>query len=200
VEADRLADEVKAALAAAEDESALPVERSEMLMEMAMGFQQRPKSADQLHAAIALYDSALSICPVDETLLRARIAARKGTALQAIPEQGTTFLEQARAAYEQAMPILTVSGRPEEVAEAEMNLGLVVQNLSGAGRARITDAISAYQRALRTFDRKRYPREFAILQNNLATAFLSIPFTDERGKCARPWRCKRSRKVLRSST
>ena len=27
-----------------------------------------------------------------------------------------------------------------------------------------------------------YPREFAILQNNLATAFLSMPITDERGK------------------
>ena len=63
-----------------------------------------------------------------------------------------------------------------------MNLGVVLQSLAGAGRARITDAISAYQRALRTFDRTRHPEEFAILQNNLATAFLSIPFTDERGK------------------
>ena len=80
------------------------------------------------------------------------------------------------------MPILVNCGRPEEIAEAEMNLGLVVQNLAGAGRARITDAISAYQRALRTFDKARFPREFAILQSNLATAFLSMPFTDERGK------------------
>ena len=63
-----------------------------------------------------------------------------------------------------------------------MNLGLVVQNLAGAPGARITDAISAYQRALRTFDRARFPKEFAILQNNLATAFLSMPFTDERAK------------------
>ena len=35
---------------------------------------------------------------------------------------------------------------------------------------------------MRTFDRKAHPKEFAILQNNLATAFLSIPFTDERAK------------------
>ena len=63
-----------------------------------------------------------------------------------------------------------------------MNIGLVLQSLAGMRRAKITDAISAYQRALRTFDRPRIPKEFAILQNNLATAFLSIPFTDERAK------------------
>ena len=179
---DRVTEALRAALAAAEDEGALPVERAEMLMEMAMGLQQRPKAADQLHSAVELYDKALAICPEDERLLRARITARKGTALQAIPEQGTQSLEQARAAYQEAIPTLIDFGRPEELAEAEMNHGLVLQNLAGAGRARITDAISAYQRALRTFDRNRYPKEYAILQNNLATAFLSMPFTDERGK------------------
>jgi tetratricopeptide (TPR) repeat protein len=180
--AHRVADEVRAALAVAEDETASPVERSEMLMEIAIGLQQRPKTPDQLHAAVELYDKALALCPHDQGLLRARIIARKGTALQAIPEQGTAFLEAARGAYEEALPSLTRAGSPEEVAEAEMNLGVVVQSLAGAGRARITDAISAYQRALRTFDRTRHPEEFAILQNNLATAFLSMPFTDERAK------------------
>ncbi len=58
----------------------------------------------------------------------------------------------------------------------------MIQNLAGAGRARITDAISAYQRALRVFTKSQYPREFVILQSNLATAFLSMPMTDERGK------------------
>jgi len=179
---DRVADQVRAALAAADDESARPAERAEMLMEMAMGLQHRPKSPEQLRSAVELYDRGLQVCPEDEHLLRARITARKGTALQAIPEPGTSSLEAARAAYEQAIPTLIDFGRPEELAEAEMNLGVVVQNLASAGRARITDAISAYQRALRTFDRARFPQEFAILQNNLATAFLSIPFTDERGK------------------
>jgi tetratricopeptide (TPR) repeat protein len=182
VEDDRVADQVRAALTAAEDESAQPAERAEMLMEMAMNLQHRPKSPDQLRAAVELYDRALSVCPDTERLLRARIVARKGTALQAIPEQGVTCLEQARTAYEDAIPTLIDFGRPEELAEAEMNLGVVVQNLAGAGRARIADAISAYQRALRTFDRSRFPQEFAILQNNLATAFLSIPITDERAK------------------
>jgi tetratricopeptide (TPR) repeat protein len=178
----RFADEVRAALTAADDTDASLTDRAEMLMEIAMDLQQRPKTPDQLRSAVQLYDRALEICPVDERLLRARITARKGTALQAIPEEGTAALEAARAAFEEALPALIDFGRPEERAEAEMNLGVALQNLAGMGRAPITDAISAYQRALRTFDRTRYPQEFAILQSNLATAFLSMPFTDERSK------------------
>jgi tetratricopeptide (TPR) repeat protein len=179
---DRFTEDVRTALAAAESDKATVAERAEMLMEIAMGMQQRPKTADQLRAAIDLYDRAVAICPKDEPLLRARIVARKGTALQMTPDENAINLEHARAAFEEAIVTFVDLGRPEELAEAEMNLGVVVQSLAGLGKARIVDAISAYQRALRTFDRKRHPRDFAILQNNLATAFLSIPLKDERAK------------------
>ncbi|WP_244500134.1 hypothetical protein [Methyloceanibacter superfactus] len=96
--AQRVTEEVRAALAVADDQAASPVERAEMLMEIALGLQQRPKTPDQLHAAVELYDKALSVCPENQDLLRARITARKGTALQAIPEQGTESLELARSA------------------------------------------------------------------------------------------------------
>ena len=42
--ADKLEDEVRAALAGAEDETASATDRAEMLMEIAMGLQMRPKS------------------------------------------------------------------------------------------------------------------------------------------------------------
>jgi tetratricopeptide (TPR) repeat protein len=180
--ADRFQDQFAAALAAAEDETATLAERAEMLMEIAMGLQQRPKDVGQLQAAVDLCDKALSLCPEDQPLLRARITARKATALQAIPGDDATYLEQARDAYKDVQAVFEQQGAPEELAELEMNLGLVLQSLAGLHRARITDAISAYQRALRIFDKQRFPQEFAILQNNLATAFLSIPLTDERGK------------------
>jgi tetratricopeptide (TPR) repeat protein len=178
----RLEADLKAALAAANDFSVPSVERAEMLMEIAIGLQQRPKTPDHLTGAIALYDRALSVCPDSDPLLRARLIARRGTALQAMPDDGTDTLEAARLAYEEAIPTLAELGTRAEIAEVEMNLGLVIQYLAGAGRARIVDAIAAYQRALRTFDRARYPAEFAILQNNLATAFLSMPLVDERSK------------------
>jgi len=178
----RLAIEVETALAAADIDTASPVERAQMLMEIAVGLQQRPKTPVHLTAALELYDKALAVCPAEETLLHARILARKGTVLQALPGPGTDSLKLAIAAFEAAAAVIAAAGQPAELAELEMNRGLVLQALAGAGQARIGDAIAAHQRALKVFDRRRYPVEFAILQNNLATAFLSIPASDEKAQ------------------
>ncbi len=174
--------EVEAALAAVAAEDATQGEKVEMLMEMAIGLQIRPKAPDDLAKSVLLYDKALEICPADLYLLRGRIHARLATALQATPSETLEPLKIARAHLEAAREIVKHEGTPEERAEIEMNLGLVLQSLAGAGAAPITDSIAAYQRALRTFDAAAFPKEYAILQNNLATAFLSIPFTDERAK------------------
>jgi tetratricopeptide (TPR) repeat protein len=174
--------QLQAALAAAEDDSAAPEERAEMLMEIAMGLQQRPDSAQQLHDAVRLYRRGLELAPPPAALLRARLGARLATALQALPDGGHASLEQALEALRAALPVLEARGRPEEAAEAELNQGLMLQALAGSGRARIQDAINAYLRALRTFGREAWPQEFAILHNNLAIAYLAIPATDERGK------------------
>jgi tetratricopeptide (TPR) repeat protein len=180
--ADSLEDHVRAALAAAGDESASLLDRAEMLVEIAMHLQKRPRTAEYLPAAVALYERALALCPADEPLERARITARMGTALQSIPCEGIETLESALRAYREALPAIEKFGKPEECAEVQMNLGLVLQTLAGVGRARITDAIAAYQRALTVFTGKRHPVEFGILQSNLATAFLATASADEGGK------------------
>jgi tetratricopeptide (TPR) repeat protein len=164
---------LEAAASALRDESASATERAEMLMELAMGLQRRPKTPEHLAAALKLYDEALAICPAGETLLATRIAARRASALQAMSGDVGAAMAEARSAFEAAIPVLARQGTPAELAEAEMNLGLCLQHLAGAGRARMADAIAAYQRALRVFDAERYAAEFAILQNNLAAAFLS---------------------------
>jgi tetratricopeptide (TPR) repeat protein len=174
--------QLQAALKAADEADASPQERAEMLMEIAMGIQQRPQSAQQLHEAVALYERARELAPAHAALLRARVQARMATALQALPEGGVEPLERALACLQDALPRLQAEGTSEEAAEAELNQGLVQQALSGSGRARIQDAINAYLRALRTFTRERWPQEFAILHNNLAIAYLSIPATDERSR------------------
>jgi tetratricopeptide (TPR) repeat protein len=171
------------ALAAIDADDATPIDKVEMLVEMALGLQQRPKGSSQLCNAVTLYDRALALCPASEALLAARVRLRKASALQAIPEPGTAFLEQARAELERALPELNALGADlEEVAEGEMALGVIIQSLAGQHAAKIGDAIAAYQRATRVFDRHRYPRDFAILQNNLATAYLSLAVGDERAK------------------
>jgi tetratricopeptide (TPR) repeat protein len=176
----------EAALKAAEDADASPEERAEMLMEIAMGLQSRPKSVQQLHDAVGLYERAVDVAPPHAVLLKARITARLGTALQALPHSGSDddveILERALQCFQQAIQTLQQQGLAEEVAEAELNQGLVQQSLAGLGRGRITDAISAYQRSLRTFTRDAWPQEYSVLHNNLAIAYLSMPATDETGR------------------
>lgn len=180
--ASRAKEQVSAALAAVDGEAASTEEKVGMLTELAMGLQTRPRSPDDLHAAVRLYETALGLLGSQHALERARITARMGTALQAIPSQTSEHLERARDCFESVRDCLAEHGKPEEVGELDMNLGLVQQALASAGLAPINEAISCYQRALRTFEAKAHPKEFAILQNNLATAFLSIPFSDERAK------------------
>jgi tetratricopeptide (TPR) repeat protein len=105
-----------------------------------------------------------------------------GTALQAVPDTGLETLKRARACYEEALPVLNANGRPQECAEAQLNLGLVLQSLAGSGAARLQDAVQCYHRALRVFTREAFAQEYAILHNNLAIAYLSIPLSDERGR------------------
>jgi tetratricopeptide (TPR) repeat protein len=174
--------EFDAALKMVDTDPAPAAEKAEMLMEIAMGMQTRPKSPEQLEHAALLYRRALAICPAEQVLLHARITIRLGTCLQAQPHGAAATLKEARDHYESALPVLQQHGRAEEVAETELNLGLVFQALAADGAARLHDAIQCYHRALRTFTRERYPQEYAILHNNLAVAYLSIPLSDEHGK------------------
>ena len=169
-----------AALQAAEDPTATPDERAEMLMEIAMSLQMKPRSPQQLHDAVRLYERALAEKPHE--LLAVRIRSRMGTALQSLPDGGSLALQQARECYEQALPVLRERGKPAEVAEAELNLGLAIQGLCAVGSGRIQDAIECYHRALRVFGRESHPREFAVLHNNLAVAYLAIPAIDQRAR------------------
>ncbi len=168
---------VKAAIAAIESESATIPEKIEMLIEMALGFQKKPKSAKELQDAVTLLTRAIALCNDEYPLLKARATAGMATALRTIPAEGTDLLLQAKAGYEAAMPVLQEFASPEEVAEAQMNLGLVLQSLVPFNLAKVADAISAYQRALRVFTAEAYPQEFAILHNNIAIAYLSMPLT-----------------------
>jgi tetratricopeptide (TPR) repeat protein len=178
----RTKQQVDAALAAVEDADASDADKAQMLMEIAMGLQQSPRDPADLLAAVDLYKTALTLVPAGEALAAARIRARMATALMAVPSENAAEIKEAKAEMTVALATLTAEGSDAEIAEAEMNLGLICQTLAGIRIMPIQPAISAYQRALRVFDKKAYPKEFAILQNNLATAFLSMPFTDEASK------------------
>jgi len=170
---------ILAALAAIESESASLAEKIQMLIELATDLQKKPKSKKQLYDAVFLYTRAIELSSPDQALLKARALAGMGTALRTIESQGADLLLEARAAYEEALPILEERGSPEEVAEAQMNLGLVLQGLVPFNLAELKEALQLYQQALRVFTGESYPQEYAILQNNIAIAYLSVSLSPE---------------------
>ncbi len=117
------------AIAALDDGNASIIDKVEMLMEIAIGLQMRPKTPEQLIDAISLYERALELCPEEELLLNARIRARKATALQMVPSEEVGYLLQARDELETSLTVLTTQG--SNVA-ADLVLG---QSHFGAGEA-----------------------------------------------------------------
>jgi tetratricopeptide (TPR) repeat protein len=168
------------ALATLEIENLPLSEKLDTLIEIATGLQQKPKSARQLNQAVELYDQALALCLESDQLMKARIRASRATALQMMPGEDARFLIEAHEELSEALPVIEASGTPEEAADIHINLGLVLQSLAGCGKAKITDSITHYQKALLVFKKDDHPREYAILHNNLATAYLSIPMADAR--------------------
>jgi tetratricopeptide (TPR) repeat protein len=171
---------VKAAVAAITLESATTAEKIQMLIEMAQGFQKKPKTAQDLRNAVGLYYRAYEMCGEEYPLLKARAQVGMAGTLQTIPDVGPELLLQAKVGYEEALPILQKLALPIEVAEAQMNLGLVLQSLVPFNLARIVDSIHAYHEALRVFTWQNFPQEYAILYNNIAIAYLSMPLASER--------------------
>ena len=170
----------KAAMTAVESESASLSEKIEMLLAIATDLQKKPKSSQQLEVAVALYEKTIELSEESFPLFKARALAGKGTATRTIPRQGPEFLLIAKEAYELAMPILEELGTPKEVAEVEMNLGLVLQALVPFHQAKMQEAIEAYQRSLKVFSGLAHPQEHAIIQNNMAIAYLSMSLAPER--------------------
>jgi tetratricopeptide (TPR) repeat protein len=171
---------VKAAIAAISSESATTAEKIQMLMEIATGLQKKPKTSQDLRHAIGLFDRAYQMCGEEYVLLKARAKVGKAGALQMIPNGDSQILQEARADYEEALPILQQLATAEEVAAAQMNLGLVLQSLVPENLARISESIHFYHEALRVFTWEKYPQEYAILYNNIAIAYLSMPMSSER--------------------
>ncbi|MBS9387130.1 MAG: hypothetical protein HEQ24_24185 [Dolichospermum sp. BR01] len=168
---------VKAAIASISSESATTAEKIQMLIEIAQGFQKKPKTAQDLHNAIGLFDRAYQMCGEEYVLLKARAKVGMAGTLQMIPDGGSQFLQQARTDYQEALPILQQFAPAEEVAAVQMNLGLVFQSLVPYNLAQITESIHAYHEALRVFTWEDYPQEYAILHNNIAIAYLSMPMS-----------------------
>lgn len=174
-----ISEHVLATLRRVESSDRPVIERAEALVEVAFDLQKQPRSPQDLWDALALYDAAIAWAEAFP-LAKARALSGRGAALRRIPGTDPSHLDEARDCLRQALEVLTEAGDPEEVAETEMTLGLVLQALASHGKAPLEHAVKAYHRALKTFTRASHPREYAVLHNNLATAYLSMKLAPDK--------------------
>ncbi|MFT7253921.1 MAG: tetratricopeptide (TPR) repeat protein [Paracoccaceae bacterium] len=91
-------------------------------------------------------------------------------------ETGTDRLEQAIAAYTEALKEFTHDRAPLDWAVTQNNLGNALQTLGEreAGTDRLEQAVTAYTEALKERTRDRDPLDWALTQSNLGTALQSL--------------------------
>ena len=91
-------------------------------------------------------------------------------------ESGTARLEEAVAAYREALKEWTRERVPLEWAMTQNNLGTALATLGEreSGTARLEEAVAAYREALKERTRERVPLEWAVTQNNLGNALARL--------------------------
>jgi tetratricopeptide (TPR) repeat protein len=137
------------------------------------------------HAAAALERDDL---PAAEAHLSAAVAAARPVSLalaaQLLADLADVKLAngangaQAAHDYRTALQLLTASELPELRAQLWMRLGMLYQELAQGQRGSLLEAVRCYQEALRHFTRATHPDIFALLQNNLALAYLAMPLVE----------------------
>jgi tetratricopeptide (TPR) repeat protein len=85
---------------------------------------------------------------------------------------------QAVQDYRSALQLITNSHTAELRAQLWMRLGMLYQELAQGQRGALLEAARCYQEALRYFTRAAHPEVFALLQNNLALAYLAMPLVE----------------------
>jgi tetratricopeptide (TPR) repeat protein len=108
--------------------------------------------------------------PLDWTMTQNNL----GNALQALGEResGTARLEEAVAAFREALQERTRAHVPLDWAMTQNNLGLALTTLGEreGGMARLTEAIATFREALKELTRARVPLKWAVTQMNLGNA------------------------------
>ena len=80
--------------------------------------------------------------------------------------------------YKQAISALDNTELEYEKASLNLNLAIGYQEIAGNQRGALLEAVRHYQAALRFFKAEKFPAQFAIAQNNLALAYLSMPMQE----------------------
>lgn len=122
-------------------------------------------------AAIACLEEAIAVARPVSPLLAARLIAKLA---QIKNSRGLNPVVIHH--YQEAIGLLETSDLITTRGELWLNLGLTYQDIAEGQPGPLLEAVRCYQEALRVFSRDGHPEAYALAQNNLAAACLSMPF------------------------
>ncbi len=158
------------ALEMAADASLSSSQRATLLCDMAGEIQRKDGSGEGLKYSAELLRQAAKLTELSAVAL-ARIHIRLAAVLLLFPKGEVEAWHEAYFLIEAATADLC---DPEEIASAQMQKALLIQTLADIDQADIRQAIDCYQQAVAIFTADSHPLEYALIQNNLATIWLSL--------------------------
>lgn len=126
--------------------------------------------------AIRVLENASAAARPASPLLAAQILGQLAELRRSTPGQGP-----ARAIQDYRAALQLASGTSLDTLRAElwMNLGMCYQETANGQRGALLEAVKAYQEAVHaSYTLERYPEMYALAQNNIALAYLSMPVSD----------------------
>ncbi len=119
--------------------------------------------------AIKMFDEALKLIKGKSPIFQAQILLKKAKLL--MDKKGVNFA--VIALLENVYSILKSTRADVLTAEAEFSLGNAYSSIGN-----IKEAVNFYQKALNIFKIDKFPYMYALTNNNMGLAYLSIPATD----------------------
>ncbi|MEL6271758.1 MAG: hypothetical protein AAFU54_25970 [Chloroflexota bacterium] len=80
--------------------------------------------------------------------------------------------------YKAALDMLEKTALEGNRAECWLNLGMTYHEMANGRRGVLMEAVKCYQQSIRFFTRENYPELYALAQNNLALAYLTMPMVE----------------------
>ena len=147
-------------------------------------------------AALQAMDEALSHVPEDFGALHAYLEGLKaliGFRVQGVEPALIPQLQKAlKALQDTALEALK--------AELWMTLGMAYQELAQGRRGALLEAVKCYHQALQYYSKSTHPEVYALLQNNLALAYLAMPIQESRDQLRKAIAVQALREALKVYT
>ncbi|PZN12296.1 MAG: hypothetical protein DIU69_04080 [Bacillota bacterium] len=144
-------------------------------------------------AALERLGAAASAAEGVSPVLAARLYAERAALYHLETGDG----DEAIHGYRRAIELLHDTGFPELRAELWFQLGAAYQGLADGRKGLLLEAARCYQEALRVYRRDSHPETYALIQMNLALAYLAMPREDRAGRLRAALAVQSLREALR---